>query len=90
VLPAEAQLDLCFGLERSLKPDLALTAYEAFMRFYPDHAEAPFALLRVANLLARRGESERARACYESHVQRYPDDPWVDFAREHARRLATA
>lgn len=90
VLPAEAQLDLCFGLERSLKPDLALTAYEGFLRFHDDHPEAAFALLRVANLLARRGEASRARECYEALVQRYPGDPWVDFAREHARRLASA
>jgi membrane associated rhomboid family serine protease len=90
VLPAEAQLDLCFGLERNLKPDLALFAYEAFLRFYSDHGEAPFALLRAANLHARRGEPARARECYENLVLRYPADPWADFAREHARRLATA
>jgi membrane associated rhomboid family serine protease len=90
VLPAERQLDLCFGLERSLKPDLALAAYEAFLRFYPDHADAPFALLRAANLHAKRGDDGRARLCYESLVRRYPGDPWVDFAAEHARRLAGA
>jgi membrane associated rhomboid family serine protease len=90
VLPADAQLDLCFGLERSLKPDQALLAYDAFLSHHADHSEAPFALLRVANLHARGGEDARARHCYESLVQRYPDDPWADFAREHARRLASA
>ena len=90
VLPAEMQLDLCFGLERSLKPDLALAAYEAFLRFHADHTEAPFALLRTANLHARRGDAAQARDCYQALVRRYPEDPWVDFAREHARRLATA
>jgi membrane associated rhomboid family serine protease len=88
VLPAEPQLDLCFGLERSLKPDLALVAYEGFLSVHHDHAEAPFALLRAANLHARQGEINRARECYETLVQRYPDDPWADFAREHARRLS--
>jgi len=89
VLPSEEQLNMCFGLERSLKPDVALSAYESFLRFHPDHPEAPFALLRAANLYARRGDRDRARECYETLVVRYPDDPWVDFAREHARRLAT-
>lgn len=90
VLPAERQLDLCFGLERNLKPELALRAYESFIRVHRDHAEAPFALLRAANLHARQGDDDRARECYESLVIRYPDDPWAEFAREHARRLATA
>jgi membrane associated rhomboid family serine protease len=89
-LTAERQLDLCFGLERNLKPDLALRAYEAFLRACPDHGEAPFALLRAANLLSKQGDAARARDCYETLVARYPDDPWADFAREHARRLAPA
>ncbi len=90
VLPVESHLDLCFGLERSLKPDLALVAYEAFMKSHRDHPEAPFALLRAANLHARRGDAGKARTCYETLVRSYPDDPWADFAQEHARRLATA
>jgi len=89
-LSAERQLDLCFGLERNLKPELALRAYEVFMRACPEHAEAPFALLRAANLLAKQGDATRARDCYETLVLRYPNDPWADFAREHARRLAPA
>ncbi|HEX5132147.1 MAG TPA: rhomboid family intramembrane serine protease, partial [Candidatus Krumholzibacteria bacterium] len=90
VLPPDAQLDLCFGLERSLKQDAAVLAYDAFLRFHPDHPEAAFALLRAANLHAKRGDAPRARHCYDTLVLRYPDDPWADFAREHARRLATA
>ncbi|MDH5626710.1 MAG: tetratricopeptide repeat protein, partial [Candidatus Krumholzibacteria bacterium] len=90
VLPAEAQLNLCFGLERSLKPELALAAYEGFISLHHEHAEAPFALLRAANLHARQGETSRARECYLALVRRYPEDPWVDFATEHARRLPAA
>jgi rhomboid family protein len=90
VLDADRQLDMCFGLERNLKPDLALKAYESFVRIHRDHGEAPFALLRAANLHAKQGSADRARECYESLVARYPGDPWAEFAQEHARRLASA
>jgi len=88
-LSAEPQLDLAFGLERNLKPEAALHAYEAFCRRFPDHEEAPFALLRAANIYARTLEdADRARSCYERLVECYPDDAWVDFAREQTRLLA--
>jgi len=88
-LSAEPQLNLAFGLERNLKPEAALGAYESFCRRFPDHEEAPFALLRAANIYARTLEdADRARSCYERLVQHYPDDAWVDFAREQTRLLA--
>lgn len=90
VLSADPQLDLCFGLERTLKTAVALAAYEGFVRSYHDHAEAPFALLRAANLHAKQGNLSRALTCYEQLVVRYPDDDWVEFATEHARRLAAS
>ncbi len=90
VLSAPAHLDLCFGLERNLKPAVALCAYEGFGRVYHDHAEAPFALLRAANLHAKQGNIARAKSCYERIVTGYPDDDWVEFAAEHARRLGAA
>jgi membrane associated rhomboid family serine protease len=89
-LAADAHLDLCFGLERSLKPAAALTAYESFVRAYHGHDDAPFALLRAANLQAKQGSAERARLLYEQLVARYPGSEWVDFATEHARRLAAS
>jgi predicted Zn-dependent protease len=89
VLSAPAHLDLCFGLERNLKPTVALCAYESFGRLYHDHAEAPFALLRAANLHAKQGDLARAKTCYEQIVTRYPEDDWVEFAAEHSRRLGT-
>ncbi len=90
VLPADVQLDLAFGLERNLKPHVALKAYESFVRVHGDHTEAAFALLRVANLYARQGHLDRARFAYEQIVARYPASEWNEFAVEHARRLAVS
>jgi membrane associated rhomboid family serine protease/TolA-binding protein len=90
VLPAGSQLDLAFGLERNLKPNVALKAYESFVRVHDDHSEAAFALLRVANLYARQGHRDRARHAYERLVVRYPASEWNEFAAEHARRLAVS
>ena len=90
VLPADVQLDLAFGLERNLKPTMALKAYETFVRIYDDHSEAAFAMLRVANLYSRQGHVDRARFCYELLVERYPASEWAEFATEHARRLAAS
>jgi len=89
-LAPELQLDLCFGLERTLKSAQALKAYETFARIYHDHGEAAFAILRAANLHAREGDTARARACYQRVVEHYPGDEWAEFAAEHARRLGTA
>lgn len=87
-LPAERMLDLAFGLERNLKSQSAVKAYEAFATRYPDHVEAPFALLRAANLhVATFADPGRARRCYERLVHAYPADAWVDFAREQMRVL---
>jgi len=90
VLSVDRQLDLCFGLERNLKPEAAIRAYECFVRVYHDHPEAAFALLRAANLHAKRGDTARARDCYAAIPLRYPDDAWAEFAAEHARRLSLA
>jgi membrane associated rhomboid family serine protease len=90
VLPAGVQLDLAFGLERNLKPHVALRAYEGFTRVHYDHSEAAFAHLRAANLYARQGHVDRARHAYEQIVARYPESEWNEFAAEHARRLAVS
>jgi TolA-binding protein len=88
-LSPEPHLELAFGLERNLKHDAALTAYELFAQRNPRHPEAPFALLRAANLYLReRGEAVEARRCYQDLIERYPEDAWVDFAREQVRLLA--
>jgi membrane associated rhomboid family serine protease len=87
-LSADPQLDMAFGLERNLKPEAALAAYEGFCRRFPRHKEAPFALLRAGNLHARMEDAERARRCYETLIEKYPDDDWVEFAREQTRQLA--
>jgi membrane associated rhomboid family serine protease len=88
-LSAEPQLDMAFGLERDLKPEAALNAYEGFYRRFPAHAEAPFALLRAANICSRAmNDRERALSCYERLIATYPQDDWVDFAREQVRVMA--
>jgi membrane associated rhomboid family serine protease len=90
VLTGAMHLDLAFGLERNLKPVAALKAYESFVCVYSDHTDAAFALLRAANLHARAGRTGQARFCYEQLVARYPSSEWVEFATEHARRLAVS
>jgi membrane associated rhomboid family serine protease len=90
VLAADRHLDLCFGLERSLKAEAAIRAYQSFVRVYHDHSEAAFALLRAANLHAKRGDIARAYDCYAAIPLHYPDDTWAEFAAEHARRLAVS
>jgi tetratricopeptide (TPR) repeat protein len=88
-LSAEPQLDMAFGLERNLKPESALTAYEAFCRRFPRHKEAPFAMLRSANIYAKTMEDAgNARLCYERLIVTYPEDDWVEFAREQTRVIA--
>lgn len=90
VLEEDAQLDLAYGLERNLKPELALKAYTNFERRYPHHSEAPFALLRTANLFWNTfSDSNEAAGCYRRLVTLYPGDSWVDFAREQIRLLET-
>lgn len=88
VLSAEPQLDLAFGLERNLKSEAALKAYQGFCSRFPRHPEAPFALLRLANLHRANGNGAAARGCYERLIDKYPDDAWIDFAREQVRLLA--
>jgi membrane associated rhomboid family serine protease len=89
VLSPSSHLDLAFGLERSLKPDLAIKAYRNFEKAYPSHKEAAFALLRAANLHWNTFDNRRtALRCYSRLVERYPDDEWVDFAKEQVRLLS--
>ncbi len=82
----EAHLNLAFGLERNLKPKLATKAYENFGLRYPIHKEAPFSILRRANLLWNTfGKKDEAVSCYRDLIRRYPEDEWVDFAKEQVR-----
>jgi membrane associated rhomboid family serine protease len=87
-LSCDLHLSLAFGLERNLKPQLAVIAYENFEHRYPEHAEAPFALLRAAGL-HRNTLSNPARAddLYRQIIDGYPEDQWVEFAREQVRCL---
>jgi len=89
VLSPEPHLDMAYGMERNLKPELALKAYENFTWRYPRHKDAPFTLLRAANLHANAfADGARARRCYQMLIERYPEDDWVDFAREQVRKMA--
>jgi len=88
VLRADHHLSLAFGLERNLKPELAATAYETFEDRYPHHPEAPFALLRAAGLYWNTlAEPHKADEVYRRLIDAYPEDQWVDFAREQVRCL---
>jgi TolA-binding protein len=87
-LSPEPHLDMAYGMERNLKPELALKAYENFSRRYPRHKDAPFVILRAANLHANAfADSARAKRCYDSLIERYPEDDWADFAREQVRLM---
>jgi membrane associated rhomboid family serine protease len=87
-LGAEYQLGLAFGLERDLKPKLAVHAYEMFAGKYPDHSESAFALLRAAGIhLNALSDLEAADRLYERLLQNYPQDVWADFTREQRRKL---
>lgn len=88
-LDAEYQLGLAFGLERDLKPKLAVHAYEMFAAKYPDHAESAFALLRAAGIqLNTFSDPGAADRLYERFLENYPHDVWADFTKEQRRRLA--
>ncbi|MFQ5511301.1 MAG: rhomboid family intramembrane serine protease [Candidatus Krumholzibacteriia bacterium] len=87
-LSSEYHLNLAFGLERNLKPQVAVKAYENFGRDYPLHNEAAFALLRAAGLYRHTlANVRRARMFYRKIVDAYPEDRWVDFAREQVRQI---
>jgi membrane associated rhomboid family serine protease/outer membrane protein assembly factor BamD (BamD/ComL family) len=87
-LSPEPHLDMAYGMERNLKPELALKAYDNFARRYPRHKDAPFVILRAANLHANAfADPARAKRCYDSLIDQYPDDAWADFAREQVRLM---
>jgi tetratricopeptide (TPR) repeat protein len=89
-LSPDYHIKLAFGLERNLKPQLAVTAYETFVWRYPRHAESPMALLRAGGLYLQTLQDDgKADACYQQLIETYPDDAWVDFAREQLRQLRT-
>ena len=87
-LSCDHHLSLAFGLERNLKPQLAVTAYENFANRYPQHPEASFALLRAAGLHWNTfSDPAKADGLYRHMVASYPSDQWVEFAREQIRCL---
>jgi membrane associated rhomboid family serine protease len=87
-LAPDYHIKLAFGLERNLKPQLAVTAYETFAWRYPKHAESPLALLRAAGLyLQAFTDADKADVCYQRLIETYPDDAWVDFAKEQRSQL---
>jgi tetratricopeptide (TPR) repeat protein len=87
-LSCDHHLSLAFGLERNLKPQLAVSAYENFANRYPQHSEASFALLRAAGLHWNTfADPARADGLYRHMADSYPNDQWVEFAREQIRVL---
>ncbi len=87
-LSEKCHLTLAFGLERNLKPKLALRAYEVFVGKYPENADSPLALLRAAGICSNTFEDvEKADDFYERVIRNYPNDTWVEFAREQRQNL---
>jgi membrane associated rhomboid family serine protease len=87
-LGEKTHLDLAYGLERSMKYDLALKAYGNFANRYPFSPDVPFILLRMAGIHERRmGCPDRAVECYERIVRHYPGDSWAEYADGEIWRL---
>ncbi len=87
-LSERVHLDLAYGMERSMKFDLTLKAYENFALRYPFSADTPFILLRMAGIHERRMECpQRAVECYERIVKYYPEDNWAEYADSELWRL---
>ena len=87
-LDEKLHLDLAYGMERSMKFGLSLTAYENFVLRYPFSPDTPFILLRMAGIHERRMDRpERAMECYAKIVKYYPDDCWADYADNEVWRL---
>jgi membrane associated rhomboid family serine protease len=87
-LDEREHFSMATGLERSMKYDLALKAYENFQLRYPFSTDIPFILLRMAGIHERRmGCPEKAAECYERIVEEYPEDDWAEFADRETWRL---
>jgi membrane associated rhomboid family serine protease len=87
-LDERSHLDLAYGLERSMKFDISLKAYENFALRYPFSPDTAFILLRMAGIHERRMDCpERAVQCYEKIVRHYPDDNWAEYADGEIWRL---
>ncbi len=87
-LPEHEHLGLACGMERSLKYNGAIKAYENFVSRYAGSQEIPFVLLRMAGIHERRfAKPSSAISCYSAIVEGYPDDAWADFARAELERL---
>jgi membrane associated rhomboid family serine protease len=88
-LGPDHQMGMAFGLERDLKPKLAVHAYEMFAAKYPSHTDSPLALLRAAGIhLSVLCDPAGADALYGRFLSNFPGDPWADFAREQRRKLS--
>jgi len=88
-LSEDLHLNLACGMERTLKFQSAMRAYEQFVQRYPRSEDAPFVLLRMAGMLERRfGRPEEAYACYRRLTDDYSSDRWTEHAREEMARLA--
>ena len=89
-LDEKLHLDLAYGLERSMKFDISLKAYENFALRYPFSPDTAFILLRMAGIHERRMKCpERAVECYERIVKYYPDDSWAEYADGEIWRLGS-
>lgn len=89
-LDERMHLDMACGLERTLKYRCALAAYERFLQRYPASGDAPFVLLRMAGIQEKHLASpDEAMECYRRLTEKYPFDPWADYAREAIARAGT-
>lgn len=69
---------LCDGVLR--RPDWALTKYNKFLEYYPDHKQAPMILFYSGNAYSELGDTTNAIANFTLFSQKYPTHEFTDDA----------
>ncbi|MBW2152879.1 MAG: ABC transporter substrate-binding protein [Deltaproteobacteria bacterium] len=54
----------------------AIKTYSAFLKEFPDHSLVPAALLKIGDIYAATGRSEKAQETYNRLITQYPQSPF--------------
>jgi outer membrane protein assembly factor BamD (BamD/ComL family) len=69
---------LCDGVLR--RSDWALTKYNKFLEYYPEHKQAPMILFYAGNAYSEIGDTTNAIANFTLFSQKYPNHEFADDA----------